>query len=122
LNATAEKLNRTLKLKEIECQGFVEQQQRLQIELQRAKMDSQVRDSTIFTLNQDMLQVKGSMITQQSANELQLANEKRLNASLSSEVDSLRKQVVDLTAEQAALRQEAEQLKNSLEHTQITKD
>jgi chromosome segregation ATPase len=122
LNATAEKLNRTLKLKEIECQGFVEQQQRLQIELQRAKMDSQVRDSTIFTLNQDMLQVKGSMITQQSANELQLANEKRLNATLSSEVDSLRKQVVDLTAEQAALRQEAEQLKNSLEHTQITKD
>jgi hypothetical protein len=55
------------------------------------------------------------MITQQSVNELTIANEKRQNASLKLEVESLRKQVDSFAGVENGLSEEVQKLRNKLE-------
>jgi len=51
------------------------------------------------------------MITKQSVNELTVANEKRLNASLNSEVEALRKQIETAIEVETKLREDATRLR-----------
>ena len=55
------------------------------------------------------------MITQQSVNNLELRNQKRLNVSLSAEVEELKKRVEVATADEMSIRQENQLLKGKLD-------
>lgn len=81
-----------------------------------------MQQTTIFALNQDILQLKGTLIAQQSVSDISLANEKRLNASLADEVKTLRTQMSTATALEAKLEEDTQILKSKLDQACFERD
>jgi hypothetical protein len=62
------------------------------------------------------------MITQQSVNDLSVQNERRLNVSLTAEIEELRKRAEAATTSELALREETQLLKGKLEQVTFDKN